>query len=155
MVAPMSLVVTANVAPLPADLLQLKSVYFDGHKPLDIVPLDRDQRLSSYVYYNVGVPQYAAQDGDTLTFWPPAGPLTPVLGSYYAKPADLVDGLHATFQRYPQLFVYACLYEAALFYGMMAKMQIWEARYRQLAEGANTSERLRVYGGGRLRIRNS
>ena len=148
----LSAAVTANVATLPATLLELKEVYFSGEPPLQIVPLER---LRNLVDAGTGGPsRYAAQDGDTLRFWPQA--TGTVIGSYYAKPESIVTVTWAnatTFARYPELFTYACLYEAALFLGMNEKMPIWEARYRQLADGANHSERARVYGGGSLRVR--
>lgn len=153
MVSPIAASVTANAADLPTDLLQLRDVYFSGEAPLEIVPLDRLRRLVDAG--TGGTSRYAAQDADTLTFWPPASGT--VLGSYYAKPESIVtvaDWADATtFARYPELFMYACLYEAALYLGMSGKMPIWEARYRQLADGANHSERARVYGGGTLRVR--
>lgn len=150
--APLSLTVTDNRASLPADLVQLKEVRFAGRPALDIVPLDRIQALT-YPGAGAGNAAYAAQDGDELTFWPLASGTA--IGSYYAMPEPLESGLHATFLRYPQLYVYAALYEAALFLGMDAKLEIWESRYRQLADGANHSERMRVYGGGSLRVRTS
>jgi hypothetical protein len=150
MLVPLSQAVTSNSAALPADLLELKEVRFAGRPALDIVPLDRLHDLI-YPQTGGGNSAYAAQDGDTLTFWPTASGT--VIGSYYALPESLEGGLHATFLRYPQLYVYASLYEAALFLGMDAKTPIWEARYRQLADGANHSERMRVYGGGPLKMR--
>lgn len=152
MIVPLSEAVISNAAALPDDLVQLHEVRVAGKPPMDVVPLDRVNRLRNEGFGN-GNPQYAAQDGDTLTFWPEASGT--VIGSYYARPAPLEDGLHATFLRYPQVYLYASLYEAALFLGMDSKMQIWEARWRSLMDGANHSERLRVYGGGRLRIRTS
>jgi hypothetical protein len=153
MVKAISASVTANAAALPADLLALKEVYFSGEPPLDIVPLSRVRNLLDA---GTGGPsRYAAQDGDSLIFWPAASGT--VIGSYYSKPESIVtvaDWADATtFARYPELFTYACLYEAALFLGMNEKMPIWEARYRQLADGANHSERARVYAGGTLRVR--
>lgn len=147
---PLSLTVTNNRAPLPADLVQLREVRFAGRPSLDIVPLDRLEALT-YPGSGAGNVAYAAQDGDDLTFWPAA--TGPAIGSYYATPPSLEAGLHATFLRYPQLYVYATLYEAALFLGMDDKLTIWESRYRQLADGANHSELMRVYGAGQLRMR--
>jgi len=150
---PLSLTVTSNAATLPADLLQLKEVYFSGKAPLDIVPLDHLRTLEASG--NGGQSCYCAQDGDTLRFWPTASGT--VLGSYFAKPASIVTispwANATTFARYPELFTYACLFEAALFLGFVDKAMAWEARYRQLADGANHSERMRVYGGGPLRMR--
>lgn len=150
MVTALDLTVTDNAAELPDDLLELKELYFPGEKPLEIVPLDHLRTLIASGT-SFGIVQYAAQDGDLLTFWPSAS--SNVQGSYYVKPADLSTGLNTTFARYPELFLYACLYEAALFLGMEDKMPLWEKRYRELANGALHSERMRTYGGGRLRQR--
>jgi hypothetical protein len=154
MLTDLSVAVASNAADLPADLLELQEVYFSGEKPLEIVPLDRLRRLSDD--YAGGTPRYAAQAGDTLRFWPEASGT--VIGSYYAKPESIVtvDWADATtFARYPEVFTFACLFEGALFLGMHEKAKVWESRYRQLADGANHSERMRVYGGGRLRVRTS
>jgi len=156
MMQPLSVAITDNAAALPADLLELKEVYFDGESPLEIVPLDRLRRLVDAAPSG-GASRYAAQDGDSLRFWPEAS--GSVIGSYYAKPTSIV-GLDdadwqdaTTFARYPELFTYACLFEGALFLGMVEKAAAWESRYRQLADGANHAERMRVYGGGPLRVR--
>jgi hypothetical protein len=155
MVEAMSATVTANAAPLPADLLELKEVYFSGKAPVEVVPLDRLRKLESAGVRTGATTVYCAQDGDTLRFWPSASGT--VLGSYYAKPDSIVTVTPwadaTTFARYPELFLYACLYESALYLGMDSKAPIWEGRYRALADGANHSERMRVYGGSPLRVR--
>jgi hypothetical protein len=154
MVAPLSLTVTANAADLPADLLELKELYFSGKPPLDIIPLDRLRALEADGSNSGADTRYAAQDGDTLRFWPTASGT--VLGSYYAAPEALETVAWAdatTFARYPQLYIFAALIESAPFLGFNAKMAVWEAKFRSLADGANHSERMRVYGGGPLRVR--
>lgn len=152
MVKPLSQAVTANAATLPADLLELKEVYFSGDRPLEILPLDRLREAE--IHDAGGDVRFCAQDGDTLRFYPAA--TGTALGSYYGLPAALETVSWAsatTFARYPALFLYAALYEGAVFLGMTNKMGMWEAKYRQLAEGANHAEAMRVYGGGPLRIR--
>jgi hypothetical protein len=155
MVADLSATVTDNAATLPADLLELKEVYFDGKKPLEIIPLDRLRALEADGSNTGADTLYCAQDGDTLRFWPTASGT--VLGSYFKRPDALsavdpwADALELA--RYPALFSFACLFEGALFLGMHEKAKVWEERYRQLADGANHSERMRVYGGGPLKVR--
>lgn len=154
MVTPLSVAVTANAASLPADLLELKEAYFSGERALEIVSLDRLRTLEADASTTSGTARYCAQDGDTLRFWPEASGT--VLGNYYAKPEaiETVTWANAkTFARYPQLFLYAALYEGAVFLGMTGQMPLWELKYRDLAEGANHSERMRVYGGSPLRMR--
>lgn len=150
----LSAAVTSNAATLPADLLELKEVYFSGKPPLDIIPLDRLRALEADGAQTGADTRYCAQDGDTLRFWPTASGT--VLGSYYAKPESLETVTWAdatTLARYPALYLYTCLYEGTLFLGMPEKALAYEARYRALADGAAHSERMRVYGGGPLRIR--
>ena len=154
MVTPLSLTVTSNAADLPADLLELKEVYFDGKPPLDIIPLDRLRALEAAGVSTGADVRYAAQDGDTLRFWPQASGT--VLGSYYARPEALETvtwGDATTFARYPELYIFAALIESAPFLGMDARMPMWDAKFRSLADGANHSERMRVYGGGPLKMR--
>lgn len=154
MVTPLSVAVSSNAATLPADLLELREVYFSGGQPLDVIPLDRLRALEASDDNTGADPRYCAQDGDTLRFWPPASGTA--LGSYYAKPDALETATWAeatTFARYPHLFLYAALFEGAVFLGMTGKMPMWESKYRLLAEGANHSERVRVYGGGPLKVR--
>jgi hypothetical protein len=151
---PLSVVVTSNAAALPADLLELKEVYFSGKPPLDIIPLDRLRAMEAQGDITGADVRYAAQDGDTLRFWPQASGT--VLGTYYAKPAALetVTWSEATtFARYPELYIFAALIESAPFLGMDARMQLWDVKFRSLADGANHSERMRVYGGGPLKMR--
>lgn len=152
MVKPLSLTVTSNAATLPADLLELKEVYFSGKRPLELLPLDRlrDHERNA----GGGDAHFCAQNGDTLRFYPTA--TGTALGSYYALPAALAGvtwGDATTFARYPALFLYSALYEGAIFLGMVDKQPLWEAKYRQLAEGAAHAERMRVYGGGPMRVR--
>jgi hypothetical protein len=154
MLKDLSVAVASNAATLPADLLELKEVWFSGERPLEIVPLDKLRALEADGSTTSGTVRYAAQDGDTLRFWPEASGT--VLGRYYAVPAALETVTWAdatTFARYPQLYIFATLIESAPFLGMDDRMVVWDAKYRSLADGANHSERMRVYGGSPLRIR--
>ena len=154
MVKDLSATVTDNAAALPADLLELKEVWFDGKSPLDIVPIDRLRAMEVTGLSNGANTVVCAQDGDTLRFWPTASGA--VLGRYYAQPESLETVTWAdatTFARYPQLFIFATLIESAPFLGMDARMPMWDVKFRSLADGANHSERMRVYGGGPLKIR--
>ncbi|MUV13588.1 phage adaptor protein [Noviluteimonas gilva] len=157
MVSDLSVAVASNAAALPADLLELKEVFFSGEPPLEVIPLDRLRALEADGSSTGAQARVCAQDGDTLRFWPVASGTA--LGSYYAKPATFVDlpdvdwGDATTLARYPALFIYAALFEAALFLGMVEKGAAWETRYRQLADGANHAEAMRVYGGSPLRMR--
>jgi hypothetical protein len=154
MVMPLSVAYdVSNGYVLPADLLELKELYFSGQPPLEIVPLDKLRALiASGAAYSQ--PRYAAQDGDTLVFWPTT--TETVLGSYYARPEAIktVDWADATtFARYPEVHIWAALAESAPFLGFDARMPMWETKFRQALVQANQAERMRVYGGSPLRVR--
>lgn len=153
MILPLSQALTSNAAALPADLLELKELYFSGKAPLEIVELDRLRRYEADGYGGCDA-RWAAQNGDTLRFYPIA--TGTVLGSYYARPEALATvtwGDATTFARYPECFLYAALYEAMPFLGDDARIPLWEARYRQAVSGANHAEAMRGYGGSPLRMR--
>lgn len=155
MLADLSVAVSNNEAALPANLLELREVYFSGEAPLQVVPLDRLRQLEDAAYPS-GTSRYCAQDGDTLRFWPDASGT--LLGSYYKRPTDLASVTWAdatTFARHPDLFVFASLVEAMPFLGMEAKAAGWNQRYAMSLQAAQHDERMRVYGAGRLRTRTS
>jgi hypothetical protein len=150
MVEPLSVAVASNAAALPADLIELKEVYFSGERPLEVVDLDRLRRYEADGYG--GLPsRFVAQDGDTLRFWPEASGT--VLGSYYAKPDPLKTITWAnatTFARYPEVFLFAALAESVPF---LTPTGDWEAKYARALAYATQNEQMRVYGGSPLRMR--
>lgn len=148
MIAPLSLTTTDNTATLPADLLELHSLYDDPNVPIEVVPADRLQSIGPQT---AGRSLYACATGDTLTFWPSA-PAT-VTGYYYQRPADLKTALSTTFQRYPDVFLFASLVESGSVTGESKRIPEWDAKYRSAVGNANRLERERAYGGSRIRMR--
>lgn len=151
MVTDLSAAVTSNAADLPADLLELKEVRFSGQPPIEILPLDRLRALEASGS-STGTTRYAAQDGDTLRFWPEASGT--LLGSYYARPAALQTATWAdatTFARYPDVYLYAALCEAAPVIGRDGT--VWEGKFSELLGAAMQDERMRAYAGSPLRMR--
>lgn len=151
MVTPLSLAVTNNAATLPADLIELKEAYFSGRRPVEIVQLDYLRKLEAEAP-RAGISYMAAQDGETLRFWPLASGT--VLGSYYKKPAALSGWTDtATVNRYPELFVFGALAESAPFLGEDERIPTWEGLYKGWLDAARKNEQSRVWGGSPLRVR--
>jgi hypothetical protein len=145
----LSELVATNAVALPEDCMELSIVWFDGQKPLDVVSEQDMRDRSKWV---VGGPvRQCAQAGDSLIFLPAATDGATLLGRYYAKPPALKDGLHATFNRYPELYLYAALYSSSPFLGEDARIPVWQNFYRNLLRQANTQERMRAYNGSRIR----
>lgn len=138
----------SNAVPLPTDCLALEIVWFDPDKPLEAVS-EGEIRQKAQWNHGGDVRQYA-QAGDTLIFAPDAADAQAIGGRYYKRPADIKTGLHATFNRYPELFMFAALAESAPFLGEDARIPMWEAMFVRWLEGANRTERNRAYEGSRL-----
>lgn len=152
MVMPLSI---ASPYALPADLIELKELYLSGEPPIEVIPLDKLRQLVASGV-SAGKARYAAQDGDSLAFWPTT--TATMLGSYYALPEALKSITWAdavTFARYPECFIFAALSEASPFLGFDSRIPVWEQKYRVAVENAMHEERFRVYGGSRLRVRAS
>lgn len=143
-------VVADNAVDIPTDCLEIQSLRFEDDKPLEIVS---EAELRPWLESGGGDVRMAAQAGDTLIFAPPASDGDELLGRYYAKPGPLKDALHATFNRYPELFLYAALYSSAPFLGYDKRIPVWQNYYRSLLEQAHRSERMRAYSGSTLRMR--
>jgi len=141
--------VGGNAAPIPLDCMELSILWLNDGEPLEIVS-ERDLR-SRLKHFNGGKARKAAQAGESIIFSPRAEDGDQLGGRYYAKPPALKDGLHATFQRYPEIYLYAALYVSAPFYGFDGRIPMWQAYYSQLLDQANAQERGRVSSGGRLR----
>lgn len=148
----LSLTVTANVATLPTDLVQLKIAYFSGYAPLQLVTYE--QYLTK-VSENVptGTVKFAAQQGDTLVFWPAASGT--LLGRYYKRFTDIAGGItsNTLFARHPDLFLYASLSELSGFLGDQKSLQVYEAKYQVCRTLANSDETRLTYGGSTLQVR--
>lgn len=149
MEAPLNQVVANNLAPLPDDCMELSIAWIDDGVPLDVVSeSDLRKRLK---WMPGGDARKIAQAGDSIIFSPAVEDGAVLGGRYYARPPALKDELHATFNRYPELYVYAALVAGAPFLGFTKRIATWQGFYSRLLAEANSVERRRVHSGGRLR----
>ena len=143
---PLSGTVASNAVALPAACLGLEIVWFDSTKPLAAMSesdlREKDRRGGDVREY--------AQAGESLIFSPAAGDGQTLGGRFYQRPADLKAGLHSTFNRYPELFLFAALAESAPFLGEDSRIPMWEANFIRWLDGANKIERNKSADGSRL-----
>lgn len=149
MEAPLSVVIAGGEAAIPSDLIELKIVWFENDRPLEIVSEnDLRKRIRGPVGGNV---RQVAQAGESLIFLPTAADGTTLEGRYYQRPPALATALPGAFTRYSEVFLYAALAESAPFIGDDERIQMWNATYQAWLDSANTQERMRVYSGSPLR----
>jgi hypothetical protein len=139
--------VSANAVAIPDRCLDLEIVWFDPTKPLDAMS---ESDLRAKDRRGGDVREYA-QAGESLIFSPAASDGAAIGGRFYARPADIkTGGLNATFNRYPEVFMFGALMEAAPFLGEDARIPVWEKLFRSWLTSANRTERTRVAAGSRL-----
>lgn len=137
----------SNAVALPSDCLALEIVWFDATKPLDAMT-ESDLRAKNR---SGGDVREYAQAGDSLIFSPAAANGQAIGGRYYKRPIDIkTGGLHATFNRYPEVYLFAALAESAPFLGEDTRLPLWKTLFLEKLDGANKIERLRAYEGSRL-----
>lgn len=139
---------TANAVALPSDCLALEIVWFDPEKPLEAVS-ESDLRGRSRWNHGGEARQYA-QSGSSIIFAPDQADGQAIGGRYYQRPADIKGGLHATFNRYPEVFLFGALAESAPFLGEDDRIPMWKGLFLEWLDSANSTERNRAYAGSRL-----
>lgn len=152
MVADLTGTALDNKVALPADCLALDAVWFDDGKPLEATSeSDLRGRLR---YSGGGDARRYAMAGDALVFSPEVDDGAVIGGRYYQKPADIkTGGLHATFNRYPELYLYGALCESAPFLGEDSRLPMWKQLFTEWLMRANRAERQRGFDGSRLSMK--
>ena len=142
---------TSNSLALPTDLLSLDRVDIDG-KQLEITDT---WRVSQLLDGNATASDttYCAELGGSLIFWPAVSDTTDIYLGYYARPADISAGINGVVSRYPEVFLYASVAEAAPFLGEDARVGLWEQKYANALAQANKEDRWRTYDGSPIRVR--
>ena len=107
-----------------------------------------NQTLQSLDYpAHTRAPKYISNDGSTFSYYPyPDGEYT-VEGTYYKKPSPLSTAVYSLFTNNPDLFLFGALAEAAPFLKDDKRVELWEAKYRQIVNDVNRQyERTRFSG---------
>lgn len=152
----LSISTTNNLAPLPADFLELRGAPYIAKKV--VATYAPWEAVTNLIQLQTGVvtssnPVRYTFQGDNILFYPAQADGTTVTGQYYKRFADLSTGLNALFTRHPDVFIYAALAESAPFLGESARLPVWEGKYTQLVQAANEQERRRVTRGSKLQTR--
>lgn len=149
----LSVTVANNSAPLPPDLLELRSVYVSGAVPCTYVPYEAFQeRLQLSGIQSRKAVRYTFE-GDNLVFFPAQADGTVISGRYYKYFCSIVtEGVTGNdfFARYPDLWLYAALAECGPYVGEITRMPEWKGRYQQLVLDALVFEQRRFTRGSKL-----
>ena len=151
----LTLTTSGNLAPLPADFIELRGSPYVGtfvtsiYAPLEAVQnainLNQDTSSNRILYYTF--------QGDSVLFFPVQTDGTVVTAQYYRRFPDISTGLNAFFVRHADVFLYAALAESGPFLGETTRTPVWEDKYKTLVQAANENERRRYTRGSKLATR--
>lgn len=147
--------VTGNLAPIPADFEAASVVHF-GRGALKPVP--EEALMEMNLVNTAGDAKYFAKAGGDLTFSPPVADETLVQGRYYCRLPALTTATAAAnelFQNEYDLFIHACLLEAAPIFKKFAQMPVWQVKYDQVLNDVNKRHESAAYSAGRMQTRPS
>lgn len=148
-------VVTGNAMTLPSDFKAAAAVNF-GKQPLQpVTPEFLQQYLQTG---DNGECKYFANVKDTLQFAPAVGDGIQVQGYYYCVLPALSDSTlpsNGLFNAANDLFLFACMVEAAPIYGFQDQLQIWDAKYQMVRDRLNDEQAMNAYSAGRMKVRPS
>ena len=153
---PLSIIVTGNSAPLPIDLLELKSVFTPLGRPATYMPYEQIQGRLQLAPTTRSKTDFYSTEGDNLIFWPSLADGSVVSGRYWKSYCSIVtEGLSGNnfFARYPELWIYAALAESGPYIGEVSRLPEWKQRYVELVEDVREFEELRMRGGSKLATR--
>ena len=150
-----SVVVTSNLASLPADFESVDIIHF-GKWPLK--PIPEDVAVERLYGENAGDSIYFAQAGSDLTFFPAAEDATALQGRYFCRLPGLdaaTAPTNALFDAERDLFTYAALIEAVPIFKKFNELGIWEGKYRSAVDRVNKRHAMAAYSAGRMQVRPS
>jgi hypothetical protein len=152
----LSVTVTNNSAPMPSDLIELRSVYLATAVPIIYMPYEQLQEKLQIHGTSSRKANYYTFEGDNIIFYPPQADGTVITGRYYKRFCSIVtEGLagNTYFARFPDLWIYAALLESAPFIGEATRMPVWQERYQEIVMSIMKFERRRYTQGSKLSIR--
>jgi hypothetical protein len=154
--------VTSNLAGIPADCIQFKSVIVGTGRPLKYIPYEdiegriQSSQAMSVVNTSVTAVYYSQQD-NSLVFWPLLTDGTVVGGRYIKKFPDISSSTGITgntfFSKWPDLWLYAALAESAPYIGDDDRIPLWEAKYQRVAADIKLQEMRQASAGSKLQVR--
>ncbi len=144
----LSSAISSGVIAVPTGFLEFLTVYVDGS------PTKRlEMKSAEWIYGNYpsresdGKPSFIAREGSNFIFGPYPDSAYTIKGTYYAKLSPLGDGTGGTVTSNflitdaPDLILFGALVESAPYLVEDSRVSLWESRYQQALETANSRDR--------------
>jgi len=138
-----TLSLTANVATLPSDFLEVREIHFDSNPVDDIQYQSPDMFFRNRITKTSGSVSYFTILANEIHFAPTPNVTSDLKMLYYKKPAYLSDSntSNVFLANYPDALLYAALAEAETYLMNDARVQTWANMYDRSVQNIYASDR--------------
>lgn len=141
---------SSGAATLPAGFLAFKELRFDGSVDYTLQPKSLEW-IRAQDNTDTGDAQYFAVTGTQVVCWPTTGPIR---GTYYEEiPALASNSTNWLLTKYPDLYLFGSLTEAAIWLDDDANLAKWADRTAALIDSVRRADDRDSFDGGVLAVR--
>lgn len=144
-----STALSSGAASLPSGFLAFEELRYDGDTSYTLQPKSLEWVRAQPE--DTSEPVYFAIDGSSVICWPTAGSIK---GTYYKALDSLAsNSSNWLLTSHPDLYLFACLEEAAIFENDMQRGQLWGSRAAALLDQIQRDDQENIFSGGVLAVR--
>lgn len=142
---------------LPAGYVQARHIKVATTSPHDLeyrTPESIDLLNTQKLANGTGVPYYYTIAGNELRVLPRPDAVYTIELLFYATPDPLStsQASNLVYEKYPNIYIYACLIEAATYVRDVEAAKGWGVMYGQAVQAAQTADSKDRHSGGALRV---
>lgn len=147
--------VTTRAISLPTDWLELKNLTLSGNPFSPLQFMSMDQLDAKYPEGGCsGQPFVYSIEGDNLILGPLPDSAYSVETVYYARfPALATSGSNWLYSNHPQIYLYACLREGAMFVKDAASAAQWDGLFKNEVKSLQDQDDEATHSGSALRVK--
>jgi len=141
---------SSGQAALPSDYLVDKFAYINSSPVRKLIRKTPEWIYEKYPNRDAGTEQYFAREGSNFIFGEAGTQDRVMKGIYYAKPTAMASTINAVFTAYPEVYLFAALSECEPYIGRDSRIQLWEAKFKQVLDNANDITKEEDFSGSDL-----
>lgn len=150
---PLDITIASGVAPMPADYVALRVAYIDGSPIRKLQRKGADWIYDQFRERSSGEdPVYIASDQGEFIFGPYPTDGAVLKGTYYKRLESVLTSDNALIRNHFDLYLWACLAEAAPFVHDDARVAMWTQKRDQAVSDINMETTRERFSGGNLTI---
>ena len=145
--------IASGVAAVPNDYLDIKFAYVDSSPATKLTRCSASNIYEQYpTRTGSGIPKLIAREGSNFIFGPYPGSGYTLKGIYYAQLTSIQSTANALFTKYPDLYLFASLAEAASYIKDQEAIQHWNEKFQAVKEMIRLYENNEYGSGGGLQV---